>query len=241
VTGVAPTGRAARELGDAAGVPSFTIHRLLSDIEEFGGLPPRAVVLFDEAGSAPTRPSAALFLHAERAGAKVIAAADGGQLPSVAAGGWFAAIVRELGGPELRQVVRQRDQSERDALESLHDGDPEPYIALKREERSLTVHQDEIEALTSLLADWNAARSKYGLIDAVMIARDNATRVMLNDRARLLLQRQGAIAARGVMIGEVAPLVVGIHGDGGPGGWLHSQGGGFLLDRGVCGLLAAAE
>ena len=33
-----------------------------------------------------------------------------------------------------------------------------------------------------------------------MIARDNATRAMLNDRARLLLQRRGAIAARGVMI-----------------------------------------
>ena len=74
-------------------------------------------------------------LHAERAGAKVIAAGDGGQLPSVAAGGWFAAIARELGGPELRQVVRQRDRNERDALESLHDGDPEPYVAFKREGR----------------------------------------------------------------------------------------------------------
>ena len=72
----------------------------------------------------------------------MIAAGDGGQLPSVAAGGWFAAIARELGGPELRHVVRQRDQSERDALESLHDGDPEPYSAFKREERSLTVHQE---------------------------------------------------------------------------------------------------
>ena len=40
---------------------------------------------------------------------------------------------------------------------------------------------------------------------------------------------------------EVAPLVVEIHGDGGPSGWLDSQGCGFLLDRGVCGLLAAAE
>ena len=199
VSGVAPTGRAARELEHAAGVPSFTIQRLVSDLEEFGGLAPRTVVLFDEAGSAPTRPSAALLLHAERAGAKVIAAGDGGQLPPVAAGGWFAATARELGGPELRQVVRQRDRNERDVLESLHDGDPELYVAFKRLEGSLTVHGEEIEALASLLVDWNAARGNYGLTDAVMIARDNATRVMLNDRARLLLQRQGAIAGRGVM------------------------------------------
>ena len=202
VLGAAPTGRAARELGDAAGIESFTIHRLVSDLAQSGGFAPRTVVLFDEAGSAPTRPSAALLFHAERAGAKVIAAGDGGQLPSVAAGGWFAAIARELGGPELRQVVRQRDRNERDALESLHDGDPEPYLALKRKEGSLIVHREEIEALTSLLADWNAARNKYGLSDAVMIARDNATRVMLNEQARVVLQNLGALAARGVMVAD---------------------------------------
>jgi ATP-dependent exoDNAse (exonuclease V) alpha subunit len=202
VIGAAATGRAARELGDAAAIESFTIHRLVSDLEQSGGFAPRTVVPFDEAGSASTRPSAALLAHAESAGAKVIAAGDGGQLPSVAAGGWFAAIARELGGPELRQVVRQRDRNERNALESLHDGDPEPYVALKRKERSLIVHREEIEALTSLLADWNAARSKYGLSDAVMIARDNATRSMLNEQARLLLQEQGAIAARGVSVAD---------------------------------------
>ena len=200
VLGAAPTGRAARELADAAGIESFTIHRLVSDLEQSGGFAPRTVVLFDEAGSAPTRPSAALLLEAERAGAKVIAAGDGGQLPSVAAGGWFAAIARELGGPELRQVLRQRDRNERAALESLHDGDPEPYVAFKRKEGSLIVHREEIEAVTSLLADWNAARSKYGLSDAVMIARDNATRIMLNAQARLVLRSQGALAARGVMV-----------------------------------------
>lgn len=117
VLGVAPTGRAARELGDAAGISTSTIHRLLSELEEAGGFAPRTVVLFDEAGSAPTRPSAALFTYAERAGAKVIAAGDGGQLPSVAAGGWFAAVADKLGGPQLREVMRQRDPAEREALE----------------------------------------------------------------------------------------------------------------------------
>ena len=60
-------------------------------------------------------------------------------------------------------MVRQRDRNERNALESLHDGDPEPYVALKRKEGSLTVHGEEVEALTALLADWNAARNEYRL------------------------------------------------------------------------------
>src|SRR6185437_6353670 len=117
----------------------FTIHRLVSELDEYGGLGPRTVLLFDEAGTAPTRPSAALLFRAELAGAKVIVAGDSGQLPSVAAGGWFAAVAKALGGPELRQVMRQRDPAERETLDALHDGDPAPYLAMAREAGTLTV------------------------------------------------------------------------------------------------------
>jgi ATP-dependent exoDNAse (exonuclease V) alpha subunit len=202
VIGVAPTGRAARELGEAAGIPAFTSHRLLSELEEAGGFADRTVVLFDEAGSAPTRPSAQLLAAAERAGAKVIDAGDTGQLPSVAAGGWFAVTAERLGGPELRQVMRQRDPAERDALEALHDSDPEPYIALKRDQAALTVHGREVEALAGLLRDWDQARREHGIAQAVMIARDNATREILNNCARQLLARDGTLSAEGVMIAD---------------------------------------
>jgi hypothetical protein len=140
VVGVARTGRAARELADT-GIAAFTIHRLLAELEESDGFAPRTVVLFDEAGTAPTRPSAELFALAERSGAKMIAAGDSGQLPSVAAGGWFAATAADLAGPELREVVRQRDPTEREALEALHDGDPDPYIELKRKQGALSVQE----------------------------------------------------------------------------------------------------
>jgi ATP-dependent exoDNAse (exonuclease V) alpha subunit len=120
------------------------------------------VVLFDEAGSAPTRPSAALFEHAEAAGAKVIVVGDAGQLPSVAAGGWFAEAANRLGGPQLRRVLRQRDSAEREALEERHDGCPEPYIELKREQRALEIHEREHHALDAILTDWNGARQEHG-------------------------------------------------------------------------------
>jgi conjugative relaxase-like TrwC/TraI family protein len=199
VIGVAPTARAARELGDAAGIQAFTIHRLISDSRELSS---RTVLLFDEAGCAPTRPSAALLAAAERAGAKVICAGDSGQLPSVAAGGWFAAIAEKLGGPELRQVMRQREPGERDALELLHDGDPRPYIRLKSDQGALTVHGREDEAVTALVCDWDSARRERGLAQAVMIARDNATREVLNDRARELLISDGTLASDGVTIAD---------------------------------------
>jgi conjugative relaxase-like TrwC/TraI family protein len=202
VLGVAPTGRTARELSDAAGIPAFTIQRLLSELEESGGFARRTVVLFDEAGSAPTRPSADLFAVAERAGARLIAAGDSGQLPSVAAGGWFAAITKSLGGPELRQVMRQRDPAERQALEALHDGDPELYLELKSDRDQLTVHDHEHDAITALLADWDAAEREHGPGQAVMIARDNTTRAILNQLARQQLVQHGKIAPEGVVIAD---------------------------------------
>ena len=99
-----------------------------------------------------------------------------------------------LDGPELRDVMRQRDPAERDALDALHDGDPGPYLELKHEQGALTVDEHEREALARALAAWDAARQAHGVDQAVMIARDNATRALLNRFARDLLIRDGTLS-----------------------------------------------
>jgi ATP-dependent exoDNAse (exonuclease V) alpha subunit len=160
------------------------------------------VILLDEAGMAPTRPTAALLAQAERAGAKVIAVGDSGQLPSVAAGGWFGAVAGRLGGPALRQVVRQRDPAQREALAALHDGDPDAYLAHKEAQGALIGHEREEDALEATLTDSDAARREHGLAGAVIIARDNIARSILNVRARALLVAQGSLPADGVRIAD---------------------------------------
>jgi hypothetical protein len=77
VIGAAPTARAARQLRESAGIPATTMHPLLGAVEQADGLAGRTVLLIDEAGMAPTRLTAALLAHAERAGAKVIAVGVG--------------------------------------------------------------------------------------------------------------------------------------------------------------------
>jgi conjugative relaxase-like TrwC/TraI family protein len=200
IVGVAPTGRAARELGTATRAPTVTLHRLIADLDRSGGFTQGTVILFDEAGMAPTRQTATLLAHAEQAGAKVIAAGDAGQLPAVQAGGWFAALTRELGGVQLREVMRQRNPNERAALEALHDGDPDAYLAFKQQQRALRVHAGERDALAMLLREWNQARTEHGLAGSVMIARDNATRALLNEGARAALKQDGTVASDGVTV-----------------------------------------
>jgi ATP-dependent exoDNAse (exonuclease V) alpha subunit len=200
VIGAAPTGRAARQLREVAQIPAGTMHALAGELERTTGFPPRTVLVLDEAGMAPTRLTAALFAHAEKAGAKAIAVGDPGQLGSVEAGGWLAAISRRQPGPALREVVRQRDHQERAALEALHDGDPSHYLAHKRD--AITVHGTEAAALQTLVEQWHRARLEHGPGKAVMIARDNRTRELLNQAARERLRSTGALPPRETPIGR---------------------------------------
>ena len=193
VLGVAPTGRSVRELS-TRGVPTRTLERLLIDVEQLAGeLPARCVVIFDEAGMAPTRSSARLLKEAQRVDAKVIAIGDPGQLASVQAGGWLGFLSRRLGSLRLREVMRQRDPAERRALAALHDGRPERYIGWASVRGRIATFGERDRAFAQALEEWGEATRIVGRTQAVMIARDNDTRERLNDAARELSRALGLL------------------------------------------------
>jgi ATP-dependent exoDNAse (exonuclease V) alpha subunit len=153
---------------------------------------------------AHTRVSAAVIDHALTAGIKVIAIGDSGQLSSVQAGGWLAAISQRVGAHELREVMRQREPRERRALADLHRGHPGPYLELKRRRGELRLFDGEqagLEAEEALIERWMAARGRYGDEQAIMICRDNGRRERLNDIARARLREHGQLGDS-VEIGE---------------------------------------
>lgn len=193
VIGLAPTGRAVRELAEEAGVASWTIDRALVDAARSGaGLPDGAVVLLDEAGMAGTRKTEQVLAMAERAGAKVIAIGDSGQLASVQAGGWMRAVGERVGAHRLTQVMRQRDVDERRALARLHAGDPDAYLAWSTTGGRVAVHTTT-SATDAAVTDWIAAAAEHGIASAVLIARDNDLRAQLNDRAREHQRARGTL------------------------------------------------
>jgi conjugative relaxase-like TrwC/TraI family protein len=194
VVGVAPTGRGARELTEQAGIPSRTLDRLLIDLDQLGdALPERCVVVFDEAGMAPTRSTARLLEGAKRARAKVIAIGDPGQLASVQAGGWLRAVGREVGALRLTEVTRQRDPGERRALASLHDLIPDRYLDWAGRAGRIETFDARAGAREAAVTEWAGAVGEVGVDQAVMIARDNDTRQALNTAARELRRDQGML------------------------------------------------
>jgi len=215
VLGAAPTARAARELRDGAGVDAGTLHALVGVLDRRGGFPRGSVLLLDEAGMAATRITARVFEHAERAEVKVIAVGDAGQLSSVEAGGWFAALDRRRPGPSLREVIRQRDPAERAALAALHDCEPERYLDHKAD--AITLHATDTDALHAATDQWVQLRAEHGPPGVVMITRDNTTREQLNIVARARLIADGLVAEDGVRIGgrdwAVGDRVIARHND----------------------------
>jgi conjugative relaxase-like TrwC/TraI family protein len=203
VVGAAPTGRAARELSSRAGVPASTLHRLGDDLRDGEGFGSgRAVLVVDEAGMAPTRVSARVLAAAHSQAAKVVVIGDSGQLSSVEAGGWLGALSERLGAHELREVVRQRDPAERHALAELHQRRPDPWIGLKRARGELVVHHGGPQAAQeAAMAAWRADVEQVGMEQAILIARDNASRARLNHGARAWRERQGELG-EGITVGN---------------------------------------
>lgn len=200
VIGAAPTARAARQLRETAAIEAGTMHSLLRRLQTNAGFPPRTVLVLDEAGMAPTRLTAQLFEFAERAGTKIIAVGDPGQLASVEAGGWLAPLTRHGDGLRLSRALRQRDPSERDALQALHDGDVVAYVNHKLP--AIRVHESDSTAVEAVIDEWLGARARYGCSAAVMITRDNVTREWLNRAARAALKANGELSGPGLRIDE---------------------------------------
>jgi conjugative relaxase-like TrwC/TraI family protein len=192
VIGVAPTGRAVRELSEQAGIQSRTLDSRVLAIDEGHELPRGSVIVFDEAGMASTRLSEQLLANAAKVGAKVVAIGDPGQLASVQAGGWLRAVSERLGAIRLTEVMRQRDSAERLALAGLHDGDPSRWIDWATDAGRVEI-VPENDGLEQAIGEWAAGVAEHGLAQSVMISRDNATRHALNKLARTERRKVGAL------------------------------------------------
>jgi conjugative relaxase-like TrwC/TraI family protein len=194
VVGAAPSGVAAEKLQDETGVPSTTLHRLLRR-----GVPDRCLLIVDEAGMAETRILARVLEQVERAEGKALLIGDPKQLPAVGAGGLFAGIVERHGAVELSENRRQRDPSERAALEAVRNGLGRDYLAFA-EGRGTVISSETPEATrTRLLADWWSA-AREDLAGNVMIALRRRDVAEVNALARGLMDTHGRLGRERVTV-----------------------------------------
>jgi hypothetical protein len=123
----------------------------------------------------------------------VIAIGDPGQLASVQAGGWLAAIGHAVDVIRLTEVMRQRDPAERRALAALHDHQPHSYLKWASNTGRIQTFSDPATVCAQAIQEWANAAADLAPGQAVMIARDNDTRDTLNRTARELRHELGQL------------------------------------------------
>jgi Ti-type conjugative transfer relaxase TraA len=191
VLGCALSARAACELRDQAGVEATTIARLRLALDRGVRLAPGTVLLVDEAGMVGTRDLATLADAASAADAKLVLIGDDRQLPEIQAGGAFRALGDSLGAHRLREVRRQRDDWDREALANLRDGDVEAFARAYDAHGRLVAAPNAEAARAAIVHDWWAAHETGA--SALMLAHRRSDVRDLNARARERMRAAGRL------------------------------------------------
>ena len=192
VVGLAPSARAAAELGAATGGPTDTLAKWLhthrsapADAPGATGasaLNNRTVVIVDEASMASTLDLDPLITAAASVGAKVVLVGDPAQIGVVnGPGGMLAALAHAGHGIELAEIHRFGQPWERQASLALRQGKAGALADYRRAGR-LHPCQDGDTALDGVFGHWAAARADGQ--DALMLARTRVDVDALNLRAR---------------------------------------------------------
>ncbi len=189
----------AHRLQTATGILSSSLARLMMDARALdpttrsaGGLPHGGVLVVDEAGMVGTRVLAELLEMAAEARCKLVCVGDPHQLPSLEAGGMFAALAARLPAAHLARNMRQVEGWEQKALSSIRDGDVADGLREYVGHHRVHCADSAIELKRQMVEHWLAARgAAAGEVTMIALRRDDVRD--LNVVARARLQRDGRL------------------------------------------------
>jgi len=196
----APTWRAANVLR-SEGLDAISVARLLAELDAGRQrLPPRSVLLVDEAGMADSATLARLIDHARAAEAKLVLVGDPARLGEIEAGGLFAAIVARTDPVLLDEVIRHEHALDREGARRIREGHGGEAIEAYRSAERVVVSADPETRREEMVRDW--WRSFAEGEDAVMIAKRNVEVGRLNAFAREMMRADGRLGDLEIEVGE---------------------------------------
>ena len=128
VIGLTTSTSAARVMQGQGVTESYNIAQFLTNGPQ---LRPGDRVIVDEGSMVATSNLAAIMQKAHTAGARVDIAGDTAQLDSPEAGGGFRMMVGEHGAWKLEEILRFKDEWERDASARVRSGDPQSLASTR--------------------------------------------------------------------------------------------------------------
>lgn len=198
VRGAALSSVAARGLETETGIQSENIAQLITGIdnpERAAGpaLDSKTILVIDEAGMVDTIKMARLIDEAEKAGARIALVGDVGQLQPIEHGAPFKIFGELIGKSELKEIRRQREEWQREAVYDFAGGRAVDGLTKYQERGLLRVTEKREDAMNQLVNDWSRNPAAYK--DKVMIASTRATVGELNRLGQQSRRGRGELGA----------------------------------------------
>ena len=153
----------------------------------------KTVMVVDEAGMVGTREFALLAKAVAKGGGILICVGDVRQLPSIEAGGAFGSIVERCGCAELKEVARQRDPRDREAVKALARGDAETALREYARRGCLYVGANRETTGQQLLRDWQRSGGVERPEKHVILVATNQEVEYYNERAQRIRAAAGKL------------------------------------------------
>ena len=152
---------------------------------------------------ADTNRLAALTELTARHHSKLVLVGDQAQLPSIGAGGMFAAIQKHVPTAQVSEVRRARQAWEREAWRQVRDGDSQRALASYTAHGRLHIADTREQALNRMVDDWDRARKEHPERRTVMLTdASNVELDRIDARAQELRARAGELGAHEVKLRE---------------------------------------
>ncbi len=194
VIGATIAKRAADNLQEESGIPSFTVAKLLTDYErKRNHFPTADVLVIDEAGQVGTRQLHKLLHIATENNVKVILVGEDKQLDAIEHGGCLRYLSRRLNCSRIETIKRQRESWAREAVMQLRDGESEAALEAFRRRGLLNFCSDAHETKNSIVQAWNQFRLANPDKSNLLLAQKWADVSLLSDQVRRILQTEGSV------------------------------------------------
>jgi Ti-type conjugative transfer relaxase TraA len=172
VVGLAPTGKAARNIEDS-GIRSLTIHKfLLAQGQGREQISSQTVIVLDEAGMVDSRRFGELLSIVERAGAKIVAMGDGNQIQAIEAGPAFRLLTNRVEPAVLETIVRQQEDWQKEATKLFGSAQADKALSLYMEKGAIKFieERESREVAKDALTEYCLARQMSGRVWKEMIS-----------------------------------------------------------------------
>lgn len=199
VVGCAPSGKAAKTLTEATGYLAHTTHALVGRLQRGQvHLTPKSYVMMDEAVMTDTLRVAAVIEAVHKSGARLALIGDLAQFQAVGQGGAVKEIIHALDNKVAKAttIVRQLKAWERRAIEHLADGNAAPALRRYAKEGRLTIRKTVIDAIKTMLNDWQTAGGLSDPQDNIMFTGERQHVREINTLAQDRRLAQGHLDVR---------------------------------------------